>query len=97
MSNLIDKKTIAKMAKLSHVKIEESQLDLYIEELNKILVWMGQLDEVDVSKVQPLAHPLVLEQVMREDKVEEPISSQTALRNAPESKSGFFTTPKTNE
>lgn len=97
MAEIIDKKTIEKMAKLSHIKLEDGAN--FSADLSAILDWMAQLDEVDVSGVEPLASPLALKQdsVMREDKAAEPIDQETALGSAPESQSGFFTTPKTNE
>ena len=95
MSNTIDSKTIEKMARLAHLKLEDSAA--FQADLSAILDWMSQLDEVDISGVEPLAHPMALASKMRADVAGEPIKREVALGSAPESQSGFFTTPKTNE
>jgi aspartyl-tRNA(Asn)/glutamyl-tRNA(Gln) amidotransferase subunit C len=97
MPNEIDKTTLEKIVKLAHIKIEGRALDAHRRDLAAILDWMEQLNEVDISGVAPLAHPIELKAVMREDQIEEPIAQEIALGTAAESQSGFFTTPKTNE
>ena len=58
---------------------------------------MNQLNEVDTTGVEPMAHPYPLGNVMREDIVEHEISKQDLLANAPEEEDGYFKVPKINE
>ncbi len=95
MAKAIDQKTIEKMARLSHLQLDD--VVGVSEDLSAILSWIGQLEEVDVSGVEPLAHAMELAPVQRADVADPPLDVETALGSAPESQSGFFTTPKTNE
>ncbi len=95
--SIIDKQAIEKMARLAHIKVDEGHIASYQHDVSAILEWVGQLEEVDTSGVEALAHPMALTGRMRKDEAAEPIEPEVALSAAPESQSGFFTTPKTNE
>ena len=49
----IDKNTINKIAKLSRIKLEEKEADSLIKDLNSILDWVEQLNEVKTEKIEP--------------------------------------------
>ena len=84
-------KRIAKLAKLSLTEVEEINLQ---KELSSILDYMDKLNEIDTSGVEPLSHPIPVENVFREDKVEKSISREDALKNAPDATEEFFKVPK---
>ncbi|MBU2446048.1 MAG: Asp-tRNA(Asn)/Glu-tRNA(Gln) amidotransferase subunit GatC [Bacteroidetes bacterium] len=84
-------KRIAKLAKLSLTEEEEISLQ---KELSSILDYMDKLNEIDTSDVEPLSHPIPVENVFREDKVEKSISREDALKNAPDATEEFFKVPK---
>lgn len=84
-------KRIAKLAKLSLTEEEEISLQ---KELSSILDYMDKLNEIDTSGVEPLSHPIPVENVFREDKVEKSISREDALKNAPDATEEFFKVPK---
>lgn len=84
-------KRIAKLAKLSLTEEEEISLQ---KELSSILDYMDKLNEIDTSDVEPLSHPIPVENVFREDKVEKSISREDALKNAPDVTEEFFKVPK---
>ena len=52
----IDKNTINKIARLSRIKLEDKESEDYIKDLNSILDWVEQLNEVNTDKVEPLSN-----------------------------------------
>ena len=74
--------------------LEEIKL---IEELNNILGWVDELKKVDTEKIEPMLSVFNESMVIRKDEVSSEISDELVLKNAPESKSGFFVVPKVVE
>jgi aspartyl-tRNA(Asn)/glutamyl-tRNA(Gln) amidotransferase subunit C len=68
-----------------------------IDEMNKILGWMKQLDEVDTKGVEPLIHISEEQNVLREDEPKNTLSHKEALHNAPKKDSNYFRVPKVIE
>ena len=64
----IDKNTINKIAKLSRIKLEEKEADSLIKDLNSILDWVEQLNEVNTEKVEPLSNVSMSKLPLRKDK-----------------------------
>lgn len=93
----IDRKTVAKIAHLARLKVPEDELDRYAGELSKILNWVEQLNEVDVTGVEPLAnvHDAALRR--RDDVVNDGGKTADILSNAPARTADFFTVPKVVE
>ena len=52
----IDKSTLQKMAHLARLEIEEKDEKSMIKDMNEILTWVEQLDEVDTTSVEPLTN-----------------------------------------
>ena len=93
----IDNKTVRKVSKLAKIKINEKEETKLIEELNNILGWVDELKKVDTEKIEPMLSVFNESMVMRKDEVSSKISDELVLKNAPESKSGFFVVPKVVE
>ena len=93
----IDNKTVRKVSKLAKIKINEKEETKLIEELNNILGWVDELKKVDTEKIEPMLSVFNESMVMRKDEVSSEISNELVLKNAPESKSGFFVVPKVVE
>ena len=90
----IDNQTVRKVSKLAKIKINEKEETKLIEELNNILGWVDELKKVDTEKIEPMLSVFNESMVMRKDEVSSKISDELVLKNAPESKSGFFVVPK---
>ena len=88
--SLLDVEKVAGLARLGLTPEEKAKLG---GQLNDILVYMEKLDELETSGIEPLAHILPLQNVLREDRVREGLSQEQALRNAPEKKDGLFKVP----
>lgn len=91
---MIDKEVVEKVAKLSRLHLTEEEVSMHAEQLNKILDTMDILKQIDTEGVEPLAHVLPIQNVLREDRVGDCFSQEKALANAPEQADGMFQVPK---
>ena len=93
----LDKDTVAKVAHLCRLEIEEKELAPMAEELSHILSWIEQLQEVDVSSHLPMSSVVEMELKNREDVVKEDSRAEDIVSNAPESVKEYFVVPKVVE
>ena len=93
----IDKNTINKIARLSRIKLEGKESEDYIKDLNSILDWVDQLNEVNTDNVEPLSNISSSVLPKRNDISSDTNSSKEILENAPEKIEGFFSVPKVIE
>ena len=90
----LDAAEVRKVAKLGRLKLAEADVQRYATQLTAILGYVAQLKEVDVTGVEPMAHPLPLKNVLREDRVTESLPVEAVLANAPARDGEFFAVPK---
>jgi aspartyl-tRNA(Asn)/glutamyl-tRNA(Gln) amidotransferase subunit C len=93
----IDKNTINKIARLSRIKLDDKESEDYINDLNSILNWVEQLNEVNTENVEPLSNISSSILPKREDISKDTNSSEEILENAPDKLEGFFAVPKVVE
>ena len=93
----IDNKTVRKVSKLAKIRIKEEEEIKLIKELNNILGWVDELKKVNTDQIEPMLSVFNESMVMRKDEVSSETSDELVLKNAPESKSGFFVVPKVIE
>ena len=93
----IDRSTVLKIATLARIRVPEQELEHLIGELQGIVQWVEQLNEVDVSEVEPMTsvRPMALKR--RRDEVTDGGMREKILANAPETAAGFFVVPKVIE
>ena len=95
---LIDEKITLKIASLAKIKLSEQEVKEYSKDLNKILKWMEELKEVDVSNVEPVTSVTNNELYEREDiAYKNTVEQEKILLNAPEKVDEYFTVPKVIE
>ena len=82
------------VAKLSKLTLNDDEVQAMAVTLADILGHIDQLKDADIEGVGPMAHPLDLSNVLREDTPGEPLPVDEALRNAPAADGGFFLVPK---
>ncbi|NIA06730.1 MAG: Asp-tRNA(Asn)/Glu-tRNA(Gln) amidotransferase subunit GatC [Actinobacteria bacterium] len=97
MSAKIGPEQVRKVAHLARIKLSESEVEQFSEQLSDILTYVDQLNELDTSNVEPTTHPLRLSNVFRKDEAGETLSNEAALANAPKKHGGFFAVPKVLE
>lgn len=93
----VDKETVKKIAHLARIRLPGDKAGPMTEELNGILRWVEQLNEVDTENVAPMTSAVKTTLHWREDKVSEGGDAKNILANAPESEYGFFVVPKVIE
>ena len=93
----LDKQTVAKVAHLARIRIEEDRLESLAGELDEIVNWVEQLGEVDTDGVQPMTSAVDMSLNWRDDEVTDGGYPKKVTRNAPESQMGFFVVPKVVE
>ena len=93
----VDEATVRKIARLARIKVKDEEVAPLARELSQILAWIEQLDEVDTSKVAPLASTVNAKLPRRQDKVADGGYREKILANAPEGVAGFFAVPKVVE
>ena len=93
----VDTKTVRKVARLARIAVPEERLEPLAKELNGILSWIEQLNEVNVDGVEAMTTPVKMTLPMREDVVSDGNIQAKVLANAPKSEDGFFVVPKVVE
>ena len=93
----LDPTTIRRIANLSRIRVEDDQLETLSLELNGILGWIEQLNEVNVDGVEPLTGGAQMAMKMREDLVTDGGYPEKILANAPDRNGAFFAVPKVVE
>lgn len=87
----IDVKHIAHLARL---RLSEEEKEKFGVQLSSILTYVEKLNELDTSGVEPTSHVLAIGNVMREDALRPSLSTDEALRNAPDRADDFYRVPK---
>ncbi len=93
----IDAETVRKVAFLARIKTPEDRLEPLAGELNGIMAWIDQLNEVDVQGVEPMTSNVAQPLRLREDVVTDGNKVGAVLSNAPKSADGFYVVPKVVE
>lgn len=93
----VTKDDVRKVARLSRIAVPDEKLDALASELNGIMGWIEQLNEVDVEGVEPLTSVVETSLPMRTDKVTDGDRRDEVLANAPKSDEGFFVVPRSVE
>ena len=93
----LDKETVARIARLARLKVPEEELAPLAGELSGIFAWIEQLNEVDVSGVEPLTSVVTVKMKMRKDEVTDGHYPQKIVANAPAQDDDFFMVPKVVE
>ena len=93
----ITTETARKVASLSRIRVAEDRLPALAQELSAILTFMEQLNEVDVSGVEPMTSVTPMRLKRRDDVVTDGNQQDKVLANAPDAREGFFAVPKVVE
>ena len=93
----IDAATVRKVAHLARIKTPDDRLEPLAAELNGIMSWIDQLNEVDVEGVEPMTSNVAQALRPRDDVVTDGGKVADVMSNAPKSADGFFAVPKVVE
>ena len=93
----VDQATVRRIARLARIRLDDADVPQMQDELNAILAFVEQLNEVDVDGVEPMTSVTPMAMKMRRDVVTEGGAVASILANAPASEDGFFVVPKVVE
>ena len=94
----ISEEEIRRVAELANLELTTDETAQLAHDLSGILTHIDKLNELDTTRVEPMAHVLPSEDAsLREDEPRPPLSNQEALANAPLAGSGYFKVPKVIE
>ena len=90
----ISREDVAKVAKLSRIALSEVELDMFSEQLSRIVNYIDKLNELDTSGVEPLSHALPVANVFRDDQPRASLPLEQVLANAPARTAASFKVPR---
>lgn len=91
---MITKEDVEYVAALSRLEFSEEEKGNFTKQLNVILEYVNQLNELDTEGIKPAYHVIPVTNVMRKDEVRPSMNSEKVLINAPETQEGCFKVPK---
>jgi aspartyl-tRNA(Asn)/glutamyl-tRNA(Gln) amidotransferase subunit C len=84
---------VAKVSLLARLRVSPEELHMFTGQLNSIMDHVAQLQGLDTTRVEPLAHGIELRNVFRDDVRGEALPREAALQNAPERNQEGFLVP----
>ena len=93
----VDIATVKRVARLARIAVSEEDAERMTGELNAILGFVEQLNEVDVTGVEPMTSVIPMEMKERQDAVTDGNKAADIVANAPASAENFFLVPKVVE
>lgn len=82
------------VARLARLELSAEEKERFTHQLNDILQYVEKLKELDTDGVEPTAHVIPLQNVLREDAVRPSLDREDVLANAPDREEAFFKVPK---
>ena len=85
---------VLKVAQLARLKLPEGEVQAYTSQLEKILGYFQQLEEVDTTNVLPTTRAVEVVNVVRDDDMTTTNVREELLDQAPQREGDFFRVPK---
>lgn len=93
----VDLQTVKRVARLARIAVSDEEAERMTGELNTILGFVEQLNEVDVSGVEPMTSVIPMEMKKRADEVTDGGRPEDIVANSPATDENFFLVPKVVE
>lgn len=93
----VDIETVRRVARLARIAVTPEDAERMTGELNAILGFVEQLNEVDVAGVEPMTSVIPIEMKKRQDAVTDGNKAADIVANAPATEENFFLVPKVVE
>lgn len=93
--NIISDEMIEYVGILAKLELNDEEKERAKKDMGEMLDYIDKLNELDTSGAEPMSHVFPVNNVFREDVVENGDGSKNTLANAPVSKDGGFKVPKT--
>jgi aspartyl-tRNA(Asn)/glutamyl-tRNA(Gln) amidotransferase subunit C len=89
---------VREVAKLAHLEISDEEVALYTPQMANIVAYVEQLNELDISDIEPMLGGLTAEgeatETRRADLPHQSLGQKAALKEAPSAVDGHFQVPK---
>ncbi len=85
------------VAALARLELDDAEIETMRAQLDAVLGYMAELDELDVSDIEPTFYSIEMQAPLRPDEVKPSLEREEALRAAPAEKEGGFVVPKVIE
>lgn len=99
----ISREDVLRVAELAHLELSDTEIEKYRAQLDSILEYIGKLNELDTSNVEPLAqvlspeNPQMPNETLRDDVVIPCDFAAEILKQAPDAQAPYFRVPKVIE
>lgn len=91
---IVDKKLVKHVAKVARLDLTESEIDKFVPQLKDIIEAFSQLQDIDVTHIEPSFQPVPIIPHIAEDTPKKSVSQEKALCNSQHNKEGYFMGPK---
>jgi len=91
--SIISSEQVAQTAMMARLGMSDKELDDIKHDMTNILTMVEKLNNVDISNIEPIAHPYELAQRLRDDEVTETNQRKRFQDIAPDAKDGYFVVP----
>lgn len=95
MANIISDETMEYVGILAKLELSEEEKEQAKKDMETMLDYIDQLNELDTTGVEPMSHVFPVHNVFREDVVVNRDDRENMLANAPEQKDGQYEVPMT--
>lgn len=85
---------VQRVAILARLKLTPEEEERLTKQLGDILQYVGKLNQLDTSGIEPFTHPAGITTPMREDIITNEAAPESLLANAPAQENDFFKVPK---
>lgn len=89
----ITKDQVKHVAHLARLSVSEDEVELFTDQLDKIIGFAEQLNELNTEGIEPTTHVLDVKNVLREDVIKESLKREDALKNAQDEQDGQVKVP----
>ena len=93
----VDLTTVKRVAKLARIAVSEEQAEKMVGELNNIIGFVEQLNEVNVDGVEPMTSVVSMTMRKRKDEITDGNKADDVVANAPATEDHYFMVPKVIE
>ncbi len=88
------KMDIEKVSRLARIELTEEEKTIFGNQLEQILLYMEQLNQLDTVGIEPTSHAIPIYNVFREDEVKASFPREDVLDISPENEDGYFKVPR---
>lgn len=91
---MIQQDEVRHIAKLARLQLDEQELELYTQQLGRIIGFFDELKQLDTAGVPLTAHPVPVSNAFREDHARPSLPPEQTFANAPQREGDYFRVPK---